>query len=214
MEWTEENFFRYGRYRFELDGLDSYATTSDDPSRLVPNPAKKRAAAEVKAAKETIAAAEAHQGKEALDGATIDEELAGAFGDARAHLAALQKAARRIPAKVALGELHPEAARLDPERKRVCDAIRVSAYNAETTLCRMLRPHYRRAEDEARTLAQEIYRASGDIEVASGRLVVRLDPLSAPHRSRALAAICEELTASETVYPGTELTVAYEVKRG
>lgn len=211
--WTEENFFRYGRYRFELDGLDSYATTGDDLGRLVPNPAKKLAAAEVKAAKEAIAAAEAYQGKESLSGARIDEDLAGAFDDARAHLAALQQAAREIPAKVALGELHPEAARLDPERKRICDAIRVSAYNAETTLCRMLRPHYRRAEDEARSLAQEIYRASGDIQVAAGRLVVRLDPLSVAHRSRALAALCEELTASETVYPGTDLTLAYELKR-
>ena len=40
-----------------------------------------------------------------------------------------------------------------------------------------------------------------------------LEPPSAPHRTRALAALCEELTASETTYPGTDLTLVYEVKQ-
>jgi hypothetical protein len=43
--WSEENFFRYGRERFCLDGLDSYARIADDPMRLVPNRAKRAAAA-------------------------------------------------------------------------------------------------------------------------------------------------------------------------
>jgi transposase len=212
--WSEENFFRYGRRRFELDGLDSYARVADDSGRLVPNPAKKAAAKKVKETAAEIAAAEAHQGKVALDGRAPNDELVAAFAEARRHLALLKEEARAIPAKVALGELHPDAARLDPERKRIMDAVRISAYNAETALCRMLRPHYRRAEDEARTLAQEIYADAGDIEVMGDRLVVRLEPLSAPHRTRALAALCGELTATETAYPGTDLTLVYEVKEG
>ena len=112
-----------------------------------------------------------------------------------------------------LKDVHPKAARLDPERKRICDAIRISAYNAETTLARMLRPHFARAQDEARTLAQEIYVTPGDIEVLGDRLEVRLEPLSAPHRTRALSALCDELTASETTYPGTELTLVFSVKQ-
>ena len=57
--WREENWFRYGRAHFALDSLDSYAVTPDDPTRLVPNPAKKTAAAAVKAAQKTLADAEA-----------------------------------------------------------------------------------------------------------------------------------------------------------
>ena len=49
--WREENWFRYGRAHFALDSLDSYAVTPDDPARMVPNPAKKTAAAAVKAAR-------------------------------------------------------------------------------------------------------------------------------------------------------------------
>ncbi|MGH3302797.1 MAG: hypothetical protein ACRDOK_14145 [Streptosporangiaceae bacterium] len=43
--WREENYFRYGRARFALDALDSYATVPEDMSRLVPSPAEKTAAA-------------------------------------------------------------------------------------------------------------------------------------------------------------------------
>ena len=47
--WREENYFRYARTRFALDALDSYAAAPDDPDRMVPNPAKKAAAARVQA---------------------------------------------------------------------------------------------------------------------------------------------------------------------
>ena len=39
--WRQENYFRYARIHFDLDSHDTYATTDDDPTRLVPNPAKK-----------------------------------------------------------------------------------------------------------------------------------------------------------------------------
>jgi hypothetical protein len=41
--WRQENYFRYARMHFDLDSHDAYATTDDDPTRLVPNPAKKKA---------------------------------------------------------------------------------------------------------------------------------------------------------------------------
>ena len=56
--WREENYFRYGRAHFALDALDTYAVTPEDPARMVPNPAKKKAAAAVKTAKKNLAAAE------------------------------------------------------------------------------------------------------------------------------------------------------------
>jgi hypothetical protein len=167
----------------------------------------------VKAAKAEISAAEAEEGRAALRGMKTDAEVSAAFAAGRAHLEQLKADARRIPAKVTLGTVHKDAARLDPERKRICDAIRISAYNAETTLARMLRPHFARAEDQARTFAQEIYAASADIEIVGERLVVRIEPLSVPHRTRALAALCTDLTASETTYPGTQLLLVYEVKQ-
>ncbi len=57
--WREENYFRYGRAHFALDALDTYAVTAEDPARMVPNPAKKTAAAAVSTAKKDLAQAEA-----------------------------------------------------------------------------------------------------------------------------------------------------------
>jgi hypothetical protein len=36
---------------------------------------------------------------------------------------------------------------------------------------------------------------------------VRLDPLTAPRRTRALAALCAQLNDTQTCYPGTTLTL-------
>jgi hypothetical protein len=57
--WREENYFRYARTRFALDALDSYAAAPDDPDRMVPNPARKTAAARVRRAEAAAQAAEA-----------------------------------------------------------------------------------------------------------------------------------------------------------
>ncbi len=57
--WREENYFRYARTWFALDALDSYAAGPDDPDRLVPSPARKTAAARVRAADAAAQAAEA-----------------------------------------------------------------------------------------------------------------------------------------------------------
>src|SRR5260370_5532186 len=59
--WREENYFRYARTWFALDALDSHAATPDDPGRLVPNPAKKAAAAQVRHAEVLAAAAQAQR---------------------------------------------------------------------------------------------------------------------------------------------------------
>ena len=102
--------------------------------------------------------------------------------------------------------------RLEAEAKQITHAIRMAACNAETTLARNLNGHYARADDEAYALIREALTTSGDILPGPGTLHVRLDPLTAPRRTHALAALCEQLTAARTPYPGTDLILQYEVK--
>jgi len=68
------------------------------------------------------------------------------------------------------------------------------------------------AEDEADALIREALTISGDIRPGHGTLHVRLDPLTAPRRTQALAALCEQLNAAQSRYPGTDLRLRYEVK--
>ena len=76
----------------------------------------------------------------------------------------------------------------------------MATYNAESALARMIAPHYTRADDETRTLLREIYTSPADLEIHGDQLHVRIDPLTAPRRSRALAGLCKEPTATQAAY--------------
>ncbi len=120
--------------------------------------------------------------------------------------------AAAIPARIPLGTLAPDMVRLDAETKQITHAIRMAACNAETLLARALDGHYARAGDEAYALIREALTVSGDIRPGNGELLIRLDPLTAPRRTQALAALCDQLTAAGACYPGTGLVLRYEVK--
>jgi hypothetical protein len=222
--WREENYFRYARTRFALDALDSYAATPDDPGRMVPNPAKRTAAARVRAAEAAAQAAGTARdaallqlrspapGQAAYLTNQVINALAAPVEAACQELEEADQAAAAVPARLPLGTLSPDMVRLDTETKQITHAIRMAACNAETLLARALNGHYARAGDEAYALIREALTTSGDIIPGNGELLIRLDPLTAPRRTQALAALCDQLTAAGARYPGTSLALRYEVK--
>jgi hypothetical protein len=222
--WREENYFRYARTHFALDALDSYAAVPDDPDRLVPSPAKKAAAARVRRAEAAAGTAEASRDASLLElrspapghaALLTNQQLNQLNAPVRAaydELEAAEAAAAATPARVRLGDLAPDMVRLDAETKQITHAIRMAAYNTETILARALDGHYARARDEAYALIREALAASGDICPGPGQLLIRLDPLTAPRRTQALAALCDQLNQAGCTYPGTGLTLRYEVK--
>ncbi|HYU56779.1 MAG TPA: hypothetical protein VEO00_01845 [Actinomycetota bacterium] len=179
---------------------------------MVPNPARRDADRELRDARRRLGECEAAEGRASVGGRRPSKEILQAFTGARAEVERLAAAAKAIPAKAPLGEVRPDAVRLAPERKRIHDAVRMATYNAESALARLLAPHYARAEDEARSLLREAFRAPADLQVIGDELHVRLSPLSAPRRTGAITGLCEELTATKTLYPGTDLTLVYSVK--
>lgn len=222
--WRQENYFKYAREHFALDALDSYADQGDDMGRLVPNPAKARAADAVVAARRDLATANAGL-VDALDDAgaragrpggggkaTVSPAVGRGLAKAKADLAGAKTASAGTPSHLPLSAVRPGSRVLETERKLLTHAIRMSAYNAESALARLLRPHYARGDDEGRALLREAFTLPGDLQIVGDSLHVRLDPASAPRRSKALAALCAELTDTETRYPGTELTLVYSVK--
>jgi transposase-like protein len=222
--WRQENYFKYAREHFALDALDSYADTPDDLGRLVPNPAKASAQDQVAGARAQLAAAQGGV-VDAIDDAgirarqpgsggkaTVDPAAGQALTGANSDLAAATAASRETPSHLPLGQVRPGSRLLETETKLLTHAIRMSAYNAESALARLLRPHYARGDDEARALLREAFTLSGDLQITGDTLHVRLDAPSAPRRSRALAALCTELTDTATRYPGTDLTIVYSIK--
>jgi len=86
------------------------------------------------------------------------------------------------------------------------------AYQAESDLLAFLRPHYARSDEEGRTLLQELFQAAADIEVTDTELLVTICPLSSPHRTLAVQKLCETLTETATVFPGTRLTMRFAIR--
>ena len=73
-------------------------------------------------------------------------------------------------------------------------------------------PHYRRANDEGRTLIQSALASAADIDVTDRELRVTLAPMSSAHRTRAIAALCEQLNKCETLFPGSQLRLHYAIR--
>jgi hypothetical protein len=106
----------------------------------------------------------------------------------------------------------PAVVKLATERKHLTDIIKMVAYQAESDLLALLRPHYARAEQEGRTLLHELFATAGDIRVGDSELHITLAPLSSPHRTRAAQAVCQVLDQTATVFPGSCLRMRFVVR--
>ena len=96
---------------------------------------------------------------------------------------------------------------LKRERNLVADAIKMSAYQVESELCSMLRKSYARNDDEGRTLLHAAFQSSAKIEVKENEIQITMAPQSSPHRSRAVADLCQELNKIGAYFPGTKKRV-------
>ena len=125
---------------------------------------------------------------------------------------ALKAQRKTTPPKVALKEL-PEAERfrqLRPESKHFIDTIKMIAYRAESALAGEVREHLGR-EDDARALLRRVFVTPANLrpDYAQGTLTVELHRLGSPLQDAAVANLCEELTATETMFPTTSLRLIY-----
>jgi transposase len=222
--WRQENFFKYLREEFALDALVDYGTEPADATREVPNPERKKIDAEIRQARARLEQIQAHYGLAALDNPESLRPTMRGFKIANAPLSARVRAAMKhitelenkrttIPARVPVQEVvQAEVVKLAVERKHLTDLIKMVAYQAEGDLLRLLAPHYKRTEQEGRTLVQSALSAGGEIEVTDDQLLVSIDPLSSPHKTQALAMVCEQLNETATPFPGTRLHMRFAMK--
>jgi hypothetical protein len=222
--WRQENVFKYLREEFALDALAEYAVEPDDPRREVPNPEWARVDAQLRQAYAQLDRLQAEYGLEALTNLEQQRRTMRGFKIAQGQLSqqiweAWQRVAqlvtrrnkvpRRVPVYSTLSE---PVVKLAPEIKHLTNLIKMVAYQGESELLRAVAPHYRRVTDEGRTLIQSALVGAADVEVTENELRVTLAPLSSPHRSRAIAALCEHLNHSNTGFPGSTLRLRYAIR--
>ena len=222
--WRQENFFKYLREEYALDALVEYAAVPDDPTREVPNPAWAAVDAQLRQAHAHLDRLQAEYGLEALTnleqmrrtmrGFKIAQgKLGGKIWSAVQRVLQLEKRRAAVPRRMPVQTVTEEpVVKLAPERKHLTNLIKMVAYQAESDLLRLVAPHYRRAGDEGRTLIQSALASAADLEVTQTELRVILAAQSSPHRTRAIAALCEELNQTKTVFPGSQLRLHYSIR--
>jgi len=220
--WRQENFFKYLREEYALDALVDYAVVPDDPARDVPNPQRKALAEQLREARAELARLHAEYGRAVVNNPERLRPTVRGFKIAHGQLGQTLRAAMvkvetletryaALPPRVPVGQLTPDPVKLAPERKLLTNLLKMVAYQAETDLLRRVSPHYRRAEQEGRTLIQAALQSAADLAVSDTELRIVLAPLSSPHRTRAIAALCEELNRTPGYFPGTRLRLHYVV---
>jgi transposase len=222
--WRQENFFKYMREEFLLDALVDYRIEPEDPTRTIRNPGRRALDKEIRAARAALAKLEREYGAAAADNAEqhrptmrgfkiAHRRLGKQLRLARARVARLLARRRDVPKRVEIRDLsEPAVVKLATERKHLTDIIKMVAYQAESDLLALLRPHYARVDQEGRTLLHELFAAAGDIRVGDRELHLTLAPLSSPHRTRAAQALCEMLDQTVTIFPGSRLRIRFAVR--
>jgi len=127
---------------------------------------------------------------------------------------ALKAVRKATPKHITVGEL-PEEDRFDRLRtqsKYWADAIKMIAYRSGTArvyICRETMSH----PDAVRHLLRAIYSTEADIIVDNEAKTptVQLHPLANKMSSISVQQFCQELTATESVFPGTALRVIYKM---
>jgi hypothetical protein len=221
--WRQENFFKYLREEYALDALVEYATEPDDPTRQVPNPKWNALDGQLRQARAALKVLPAEYGLKALLNPERQRPTMHGFKIAHGKLGRqileavkrcreleLQRAA--VPRRLPVGQVvEGPVVKLATERMHLTSLIKMVAYQVESDLFRLIMPHYKRAEEEGRTLVQSMLASAADIEVSQAELRILIAPLSSAHRTRVLATLCGELNATATRFPGTNLILRYEV---
>jgi hypothetical protein len=222
--WCQENFFKYMTEHYNLDRLVEYGVEPLPETIRVVNPAWRQLDSQVRKEAALLAREQAQFGglnlptqadlpqTEAL--ANQKAQLLQSIQVRQAQLLELKEQRRQTDKHVTLKDL-PEAHRfgqLRTEKKHLVDTIKLIAYRAETALVQIVREKLRRWDD-ARALVRQVLESAIDLrpDPKNKTLAVRLHRLTTAAHDQALFHLCEELTATETVYPGTDLKMIYEV---
>lgn len=222
--WCQENFFRYMREHYGLDRLIEYGTEPVPDAIQVVNPQWRKLDSQIRSQAGQRYRLAAQFGALALSEDPSESELQ-AFqlrkGELREAIENLdgeieklkqerKNTAHHIPVKSLPEE--DRFTRLRTERKHFIDTIKIIAYRAESSLASLLREHLARTDD-ARALLRQIFDTEVDLipDLTANTLTVRLHHLTQAAHDQAIEHLLAELNATQTVFPGTRLTLMFKI---
>jgi hypothetical protein len=222
--WSQENFFKYMREHFTLDALVQYGTEEIPATVTVLNPVWRRLNRQVRQQQAELKRCRERQNRTALSQPLSEpavreyEHQQGQVHETieqiERSLEELKKQRKATAQHIPVQDL-PETerfTRLRTERKQFLDTIKMIAYRAETAMAATIRERLAR-RDDARALLRQIYQTEVDLvpDLNAKTLTVHLHHLTESAHDAAARYLCEELTSTETVFPGTDLRLVYKL---
>jgi hypothetical protein len=223
--WSQENFFRYMREHYGLDHLIEYGTESIPDAVSVVNPAWRKLDGQIRTQAGRRHRLAAQFGALTLSEDPTESQMQG-FQQRKGHLqeeiqvldleiANLKQLRKKTEHHIPVKSLPEEDrfTRLRTERKHFIDTLKMIAYRAETSMASLLREHMARGGDDARALLRQIFQTEADLtpDLAANTLTVRLHHLTQATHDQAIEHLLANLNATQTVFPGTSLTLIFKL---
>jgi hypothetical protein len=222
--WCQENFFRYMREHYSLDRLLEYGTEPIPDAIEVVNPLWRKLDSQIRSKTGQRYRLAAQFGASALsqDPSTSELEVfqqrKGELQDEIANLdlqiAQLKEERKNTAHHIPVKSLPEEDrfTRLRTERKHFVDTIKMIAYRAESSMASLLRQHLAR-NDDARALLRQIFNTEVDLipDLSANTLTVRLHHLTQAAHDQAIEHLLAEINATQTIFPGTHLTLIFKI---
>jgi hypothetical protein len=222
--WSQENFFRYMREHYGLDRLVEYGTELIPESTEVVNPQWRQLDSQIRSKTGQRYRLSAEFGALALSEGLSEPEVQsyeqrkGQLQEEIQHVEVeidhLKQQRKQTAHHIPIQSLPQEErfTRLRTERKHFIDTIKMIAYRAETSLVSLLREHLARSDD-ARTLVRQIFDTEADLlpDLNAKTLTVRIHHLTQSAHDQALEKLCSALNETQTVFPGTDLTLFLKI---
>jgi len=222
--WSQENFFRYMREHYGLDRLIEYGTEPIPDAIPVVNPVWRKLDGQIRSK-----IGLRHRQAALFGSLTLSEDPSGSelqgFQQRKADLREeiesldrqidqLKQQRKATPHHIPIKQLPEEErfTRLRTERKHFVDTVKMIAYRAESSMASLLREHIARPDD-ARALLRQIFDTEADLipDPASNTLTIRLHHLAQAAHDQAIEKLLDDLNATQTIFPGTQLTLIFKL---
>ena len=223
--WSQENFFRYMREHFGLDRLIEYGTELIPDAISVVNPAWRKLDSLIRSKAGQLFRLAARFGALVLSEDPSESQVLG-FQHRKGHLREetqalqleidnLKQLRKKTEHHIPVNSLPEEDqfTRLCTERKHFIDTLKMIAYRAESSMASLLREHMARGGDDARALLRQIFQTEADLtpDLAANTLTVSLHHLTQAAHDQAIEQLLADLNATQTVFPGTQLTLVFKL---
>jgi len=223
--WRQENFFKYMIESFDIDSITSYLKKSVPDTVLVISPEYKELDRQHKKVLSLLNNSMKKYAAISLTDKEMTEKEMERFikkkSEKKMEIEDLEKQKAEIiqkkkntQKKIPFGDLDDNQ-KFDTavnERKYFMDTIKIIAYLAETAMCNTIKQQMS-VPEQARTLIRKLYSSDADIETdnVNNILTVKIHNTNHWAEDKSLQSLCDNLNETQTVFPGTNLTIQYKL---